>query len=461
MIDPPGPVRPQTITRRIANRSKAVAKDLPQTLKETGTKLAEAGSEIVQGTKKVIPGVLDMIASIVFVTGGAIGSYAFKENTAADWLFKGGIVAGIGFFIRFIMKVFGFGKGKEKEAIVKDVQLSLDDTKSDQCKQAHENLTAQDSSWAAKKEESKISTYDKSDPDLRTKAGGLLAVNCLAINSRKPAIDNIQPQKGQHVGFSNYGKESKRVDDIKYDNASLLSYVVASRGNEDLTDTSCKALREVPGASPGVPPIDLLGDDKLDDTALDFLPEKFKDVYDVCRLYAQHHTDVDSIQKLFDDGIPTGVDRAQMAGIIDGAVLPGGTKDAVQQYLDKIQNHYNSLKILEKAVIFVKDREKSKNEAERKEALLMKAAIVCGFRFRGDSAEIDREFEKLIRGDEQRKGLAGETGKMKELETKYQEIKSEVLDTSQTMKKVSIQPKDDKFINELGLIELEFEFRSN
>lgn len=387
-----------------------------------------------------------------FLTGISSVMKTFaKDNTALDiggWI---GIIVGVLFMGSGAFKLWR--REKETKVVREGTDFKVSDNLSNRCTNACKKVKEIDSAFQdpqdTTKEPSKIYSGNTTGSNrLRPEVLELYkAYRDVLKKELKPVIEKLaREENSPEPILTNVSDQRRTIADLQYDNAMLLGYLVGSRSHikEFDQDQICKQLSDV------------LKDTEIPRDHLYVVSPHFAQVYTACRDYALNHEGKNnSIHNRFERELGTR-SLANIERNLGKVQVTGLAKDQAREFLYTIGYRTNELKILYGALKYVKENSNSTNIEERKQADVLRAAIICGLRLRVKNTDefLEKSYEQIMAGKEVAGGpdSQGLQAKIEALDAFIDKLDSEVLTTECLYEKKSLET-DAPFAKDANLFE--------
>ncbi len=326
-------------------------------------------------------GITKVVLGLVGLTGGITLAAIFKEGTLADWGSKILAFMGLIFGIFGVKDLMNFNKSKKSELAPEPHRIRISEVLSTGCKSAEAAIISQDLRFKEK--------FDPSNPGL-VNANSAAALRPQIIDLLKNYTNDEIVSKltsddgGYEPVFSNISEDPISYNSLRDRVAVLLGNVVSSRTDDNPL---------------GVPAFaNILTVDKLDEKLAKILPNEFDVVFNLARFYADtQYKKNDSIESLIG-----GEDKiADLNAVLAVAPMEGPSSDKAYEYLTTLQNAENFLKVLKQVIVYVKDNSASTDPKIARNVLILRQALITGFRLKGNNlSEINQQLQNIVNGVE-------------------------------------------------------------
>ena len=439
----------QTFSNRatdLLNRFRPAPSAGQQTVPTFASKTYQTGSQILDTGRKFSEGVLHIVIGCLFGIGSGIATTLAKDNTAIDIISKLGLFGAAILFVQGSWKLIKNFGGNVTKIVVQDPAVVVSDQLlSITTKAAYSKVKEIDKAYQEpqSKTPSRIASYDKTDAiNLRDRAFKLFDNYKASVEHLRPKLDIVDRKEGQSVAITNIADIPKSLLDVQYENAILASYVIASRSQPYENDELCKKVAGV------------LEPNGISEANADLFPDHFNAVYTNARLYDEYQRrDNDSVSVNGVFKLPLGIDKSEdIPGIVNGGTSPQRT--ALIEHLKHIQNTRNNLMVLNKVISYINENLNTTDANKKRELNLLRAALVAGFRLKGDESAINNSLSDILRGVDTGTKLTGLTKKIEQFNEQYTKLDAGVLSNVGSVLSKEPKPTDEVFISDLGLCEL-------
>src|SRR3989338_3124554 len=409
-------------TRVQENRSAAGGSgglsDSLTNLFNTGTDFLEPYMQPVLGTGKAL---VQLFLGLVGFTAGIVSAAIFKEGTMADWGSKA-----LAFF-GFVMSAFGIkslmdvNKQSQAAHVIEPHFIKVGDLLSSGCKNVDKRLLKQDPAFK--------NVIDPNSP-------GYLYTNQTVVSGQDLGPD-IQMLLDYYTsnGIINLVKSDSKGVEPAFDNLSEDYPISLGQYRDRVAVLLGNLVSSHP--SPALPAAvlpnrlfrDLLTVNELTGERAKLLPAEFVGVFNMARAYAdQHRNNNNSLDVIIGGKSKTDEIKALIANPVTGPRY-----SSVFAYLKKLQEAENDLKVLAEIISYVLDNSKTSDVTIARDVMILRQALACAFRIKGNNVgQINSVLKGILIGEQNPTagaqpydGLEGKGGKLEKLAARFEALEVE------------------------------------
>ena len=376
---------------------------------------------------RTFDGWVNIVVGFLGLLWGSIGSTFFKDNTAADWLSKIGIVVGGIFSVLGLSKLYKYSANKKQEPQV-DAHFQLSTGLANNIKSEVVKIADIDPGFKKLNFLTSKLTKGNVEQSLRTSLVSLFKHRI--SNEFKDKITGYSGGSQMVIDNANGPNEPLNYFELKDYLALLAGNIVSLR-----TDDSSDFYKELIETHLKDSDVDsLLQDGDIRSCKCDLLkllPDDFNLVYAISRRYDRDHNQAGQDKSVLDT-FNRDVEKDKDLEVKLATQGRSTEKDNALNYLSCFENQYNYIKVVRQAITYVLSVERENNQTDPKKArnaAILRNALVMAFRLKGKNfSEIHEQLDKILRGDPSNTGdKKGVDAKLKEMEVYFGKIKDMIL----------------------------------